>query len=437
MLQKEIYVKYLYYWLLPLIVFFQFCASGTKNTLSETESIQRSEVCLADNNHTYEIYLPQGKKECKEVPLLLIIDPKGSGKFALKPFIPIADKFKVALVSSNLIKNNFSGFPAAINLLLEDVANKYSIGEELFIAGFSGGARMALTYSQYYPSNGVILAGALAPPELLATVKCPVYALSGMADFNFIEAAQYLYRPDQAPSNLLMEFIDDSHQWPKTEELQNALGYMYLDQTTVRDECHDYEDIINDYLNHQVNRLQNLLKDKDYIAVYLLSQNLAHSSLFHSNPKLLSFYQSANYDADLNNQMNDLKESIRFELESRQTYYEALYSQSKNWWIAEIDKLNLRIGSSSEEFEKLALQRIKAFLGITCYSLTSNALSSNDFEHAERLLQIYAHLEPKNPDMLYFSAVYAKNTGNIENSRSQMRKAIDAGFSDRSLIDNF
>ena len=131
-----------------------------------------------------------------------------------------------------------------------------------------------------------------------------------------------------------------------------------------------------------------------------------------------------------------LKESIRFELQTRETYYKQLAVKDSIWWKHEINTLNDQIKKSKSPYSALAYQRIKAFLGIMCYSLTDNALQHHDLPTASRLLPVYAYLEPHNPDMFYFRALYSKTTGNNVNEiKYYLQKAIDAGFSDQEKIE--
>ena len=86
-------------------------------------------------------------------------------------------QYPAVLIASNLVKNGFDGYDGAIQTLIDDVHQKYPVGEVVFITGFSGGARMALGYALVHPVNGLILCGALANADQLNAVHCP--------DFNF------------------------------------------------------------------------------------------------------------------------------------------------------------------------------------------------------------------------------------------------------------
>jgi hypothetical protein len=418
-----------------LSVFFLSC-NPRNSQIESDQAVSVSAYCLSNPEHSYELYIPSGSRKCKKLPFLIILDPHGKGKSALELFIPAAEKYKFILAASNLIKNNLPDFVPRIQELREDITNKYPVNDQLVIAGFSGGARMAMNYAQFHQVEGVITCGALASPEQISAIGSTVYAISGMADFNFIESAQYLFRPDNAPKNLRIEFTRDLHQWPDSLQLSRLVGYIFFENSFETQKCLDFKSLMNHFLKDEEKKSRDLLESGDYISAYLEINNLAYVDIFHNSPEFIKLYNSSNYANKLNEQLNMLKESIRFELQTRETYYKQLAVKDSIWWKHEINTLNDQIKKSKSPYSALAYQRIKAFLGIMCYSLTDNALQHHDLPTASRLLPVYAYLEPHNPDMFYFRALYSKTTGNNVNEiKYYLQKAIDAGFSDQEKIE--
>jgi hypothetical protein len=161
-------------------------------------------------------------------------------------------------------------------------------------------------------------------------------------------------------------------------------------------------------------------------------------TLLHSEASVNPFQpvlHSIEYSEDFNNELNHLRESIRFELEVRDVYMQALLAEDLAWWKTEISSLNQNIAKEKDRFKNLALKRIKAFVGIMCYTVTNKTLQSNDLKNAEKILSVYKLIEPGNPDMFYFYAVYYSEIGKMYDARSCLQKAIQAGFSNQELID--
>ncbi len=157
------------------------CSSAGKSNETEKVSgqavqvIEKTDSCKLDPKNTYEVYIPKRSASVEKLPLLVIIDAHGSGKFALDKFKQGANQYPAILVSSNLVKNGFEGFEGAIRTLIEDVRQKYPAGETVFMTGFSGGARMALGYGLVHQLSGLILCGALANAGQINALRCPVF----------------------------------------------------------------------------------------------------------------------------------------------------------------------------------------------------------------------------------------------------------------------
>ena len=137
-------------------------------------AVERTDTCLSNPAHSYQVFVPSHEKSDQQLPLLVAIDPHGSGQTAMEHLKEAASKYKVLLVASNLIQNNDPHYLQELDELIDDVKKRYPIGDRLFLAGFSGGARMSLGYAFNHAVAGVIACGAFARPQQLSAIKCPV-----------------------------------------------------------------------------------------------------------------------------------------------------------------------------------------------------------------------------------------------------------------------
>jgi hypothetical protein len=412
-----------------------FSCSQEGNFLDTNESFYRQDTCTENTGHTYELYIPGNARACSQLPLIIILDPHGNGKSAIERFIPASENYKCMLAASNYVKNNFNGYLDEISLLLNDIQEKYPTNGKIFVAGFSGGARMALSFGQRNIVNGVIACGALATRNQIITIRAPVYAMTGMQDFNFIETAQYIFQPENAPGNLNIELTDELHEWPSPNELNNAVAYMILSDDVGNRKCMNVQKVTHELTEKRKKEIENLKKKGNFLSAMLITKNMAH---LH-NEEIVNHFQpmlnSLEFSPELNEELNRLRESIRFELSVREAYMNALLTENLPWWKNEINSLNSNIKKDRDHFRNLAYKRIKAFLGIMCYTVTGKTIRSGDMKNAEKLLAVYRFLEPTNPDMFYFHALYFKKKGNLNTAGEFLQKAIDAGFSDRELIE--
>ncbi len=430
---SELSVLRIFSW--PLLFALALSCSRNENSIDTNERIKLQDTCNKNSNHSYELYIPSNAKDCSQLPLLVILDPHGHGKSAIENFIPAAERYKCMLVASNLVKNNSPDYQTEIDILIKDVRIKYPSNNIVYIAGFSGGARMALSFAQYHDVDGIIACGALVSANQIESINTTVFALTGMQDFNFIETAQYFFRSENTPENLRIELTDEMHEWPSEHELSNSIAYLILAENTKKIKCLDIGKTREQFGDSQKSRIDTLKKAGNYLSASLIAQNMIHLNDGESANQFQSIRNSLVYSEELNDELGRLRESIRFELTVRDTYLKALLSEDYAWWINEISSLNKKIRQDTDHYRNLAYKRIKAFLGIMCYTLTNKALQSGDTKSTGRLLSVYALVEPDNPDMFFFYAVYSKQTGRTEEVKIFLQKAIDAGFSDQLLLE--
>ena len=215
------------------MVFGLASCSGASKTIESLKTIEKTDYCTADSKNTYEVFIPQRNDTTEKLPILIIIDAHGGGKFALDKFKQSAKKYHTILIASDYIKNGFVNYESAIQTLIEDVQQKYPVGKTIFMTGFSGGARMVLGYAQNHSVNGIISCGALANADQLKAINCPIISISGMDDFNFIETAQFMFQEQLIPANLKIELTNASHSWPDSIMLTNAVGFLrFASKTT-------------------------------------------------------------------------------------------------------------------------------------------------------------------------------------------------------------
>lgn len=407
--------------------------SGAGKSTGTVKAVQKTDSCKLDSKNTYEVYIHKRGNANEKLPLLVIIDSHGSGKFALAKFKQAANQFPAILIASNLVKNGFEGYEEAIHTLIEDVHQKYPAGETVFIAGFSGGARMALGYALAHHQNGLILCGALASPDQIKALQCPVISISGMDDFNFMETAQYLFQEQSTPDNLKIELTNASHSWPDSPMLANALGFLRLSCQSA-DITSLPKSLLNIYCEKQQSRIDSLSKQGDFLKAELVARNMSSTAPFNSDLAFASTCNGLKTNPEYISQLNRLEKCLNFEISVRQPYLEAFQTKDTLWWKKEIRTSEEKIKTEQDSYMRDTYRRIKGFWGIACYSLCKQAIKEQNPESLNKILSIYRMLEPENPDMFYFSSFPSLWKGNNEMTLSLLKKAIKAGFADKSQL---
>jgi len=389
--------------------------------------INKADKCQNHPAHTYQVFVPSVDNSCKKLPLMVVIDPHGDGKLGIKQFKKAAQTYSVVLIASNQIKNNVTGYLQLLDELIADAKSKYPVGNTLYLCGFSGGARMSLDYAISHKINGVIACGALADPEEIKAISCPIIAIIGMDDFNFIEAAQYIIKPADIPQNLSIVTNTASHAWPESGLLAQATGYLRL-SSDVNEPCLDTRTLLKTYVSKQTSQLNQLLQSKDELSAMLLARNLSISKTFETAGSFSSRYEKLVRQTSFIKQRDNLVASLKFELSMRDLYYKALREKDSIWWKDEVLTLNMKVNKENGRQRNLVFHRIKGFLGVACYSICSRAANLKEAHTLERIIPVYRLLEPDNPDQFYYSAVLAHLRKNLPGEKYYLEKAKEKGY---------
>ncbi|MBB3185909.1 alpha/beta hydrolase [Microbacter margulisiae] len=407
--------------------------NGAGKSAKAATVVDKTDSCRADAKNKYEVYIPQRNSAGEKLPLLVILDAHGEGRFALNKFIPAANEYHLILVASDRVKNDLAGYDEAIQTMVDDVRQKYPAGKEIFLSGFSGGARMALGYALAHPVNGLILCGALASPDQISALRCPVISISGMDDFNFVETAQYLFQAQNMPANLKIELTHASHDWPDSLLLANEVGFLRLSCQAADLPAPDRVQL-EAYCQKQQARMDTLAGQDDFLRAALIAHNMASTKVFDDVISFDAAYNRLISNVGYKSQLGRLRQCLANEMNLRQPYIDAFITKDKPWWQTQISTLNQQIKTERDAYTRDMYLRIKAFLGIACYSLGKQAIVQHDAVALARILTVYRMLEPENPDMFYYTAFIPYWKGDNAATVRMLKKALQAGYSDMNQL---
>jgi hypothetical protein len=383
-------------WLMLLLFTCQpVLGQGQETPKPKTAVIDKTETCRSNPKHTYQVFVPSVEQGDNQLSMLVLIDPHGDGKLAVNGFKDVAQKYQTVVIGSNLIKNNDPNFIKELEELIADVKNRYPVGNILFVGGFSGGARMGLAYATGHPVKGVLACGALAQKEEINSISCKIMCLIGMEDFNFIEAAPFVLDPLSMPSNLAIEITKTSHDWQKKEQLAEAFRYLLLlvMPPGIPAEKKKY---IKDFVAEQKQRIETAEKAGEHLQACLISKNMMGNPYFERETNFMDLTDELAEKTGFRNQAAELNKNFQFEAKLRDAYLNALVKNDSAWWNNEIKTLNSKIAEEKNEFSLQTYKRIKGFLGIACYSLSSRFAEEKDAPKLEQVLVVYRMVEPSN-----------------------------------------
>lgn len=352
-------------------------------------------------DHQYHVIWPDQMNSGHKFPLVIAIDPHGDGFSAMQKFRDALKDLPVVIAGSDKLRNNYGQFEASLNNLYNDLLEKYPVDpQKVIVAGFSGGARMALYYGLRHPVHGIIMFGA-GPGRLPADFKkLPVYAVSGTRDFNFIEQYRPLFSGDGSPPYYVNDYFRGIHEWPPERFIREAVVYC------LRAETETYKVLSHRLSDDFLQEYDSLLNTNDLL--------FAGKAL----EKAWNFAAGTRRQKELTEKINAFKQSpdwlttqktietfLQSEGKMKRSYAEKLVDPDTVWWSSELDSLINRIDKSRDPVEQDYYYRLKGFLGIYLYSQINGLLQErNSSDVMDRLLTIYEHVEPDSEDLIYFKS---------------------------------
>jgi len=377
--------------------------SGCNNTGSQEHPVQYMipvvDSCDAEPDHLYAISLPDHITARQRLPLILLIDPHGDGKLAVDKFTAALTDIPAVIAGSDKIRNNDPGFMSSMEHLAGDVQTKYPVDpDQVIVAGFSGGARMAYYFGMNHNVLGIIMYGAGPDRSARDAGTRKMYLVSGTRDFNFME--QYLppFQGLYEPRNYLPDFFRGGHEWPPAEYIYESVAYVLKDEA-------DFPAFIPLQISERMLTAYDSLKESNQL--FFAAKALEKAWVFTADPKQKS--RLARQINEFNGmsgwiQYNrNFESSLQQELRLKQTYVDKLADADTTWWKNEIQGLNNRIQSTSDPETEDLLYRLKGFIGIILYSQINSLLQNERPSPAlDRLLTIYELAEPESEDLARF-----------------------------------
>jgi predicted esterase len=193
--------------------------------------------CANDSSSRYSLYLPQQYLPGKKYELLIFLDPSARGDMPVQKYRTMADEAGVVLAGSLDSKNfDLSSAEKSIPSIIADIQQRISSdASAIWLAGFSGGSRMASVYAVMYPGiTGVIGCGAGFAQDApgaddefyTSTKKIPYAGIVGDRDMNFEEMIGVSELLTSHKKDNLLLLFDGEHEWPPANRVGVAVQWL-------------------------------------------------------------------------------------------------------------------------------------------------------------------------------------------------------------------
>lgn len=398
-------------------------------------------TCKADSTQSYALYLPSNYSPEKKYPVVYLLDPHAKGALAVSKYKALADKYNYILAGSNNSKNGNSWEETQYitSKLFADVSTRLSINtSRVYLAGFSGGARIANTITMLNGAiNSAICCGASAPlmnPTNVRSDYC-ILGIAGNSDFNYVEMKRY-HMVDIAGHNLkhfLMTF-DGKHEWPDENTMDKAFWWLELNDMR-KNNIPKNDSLIAQHLSPLLNQLNDDIKTNKKAEAYFLCKEIINFYEGVSDIQVVyDRYAYLHTTPEINQALKQQERNWKEEDALKQYYLKAFQTQNIQWWKNDITSLNKKIKTEKDNEKILMYKRVLGFLSLASYMQTSNALKQKALPAADFFSTLYLIVDPQNGDAHYFSANVKILQDNTKQALQSLSDAVKYGFSDKDLL---
>jgi len=408
------------------------------NTLAKGK-VTDTIICSAQKEQSYALYLPSYYTSAKAYPCIFFFDAHARGPLPLKMYKDLAEKYGFILIGSNVSKNGMSPQQAVdvANTMITDACARINIdAKRMYVAGFSGGARVAGTVAVQNNNIAGVIACAAGLPNTAQPLqsKFNYFGMVGVYDFNLTELQHQDQTLEQNGFTHQLLTFQGKHAWPPAADFEMAI--LWLQANAMKENLQPKNDSLLSALNTNYSgQISMAVASKDFIkeqqllagAIKVLN-GLSDVSAYQK--QLTELLNANNYKAAVEQQT----QLQQLELSSQQSFAQEFTQHDDKWWAQQINSLRHSVKTAKTQYEAQMYQRLINFLGLLCYLNTDHALNTGDLTNAGVYLKVFKLADPQNPDCYYLSAIYYMRENDRQQAIAALKDAAKLGYSDVALL---
>lgn len=387
------------------------------------------EAITGKGAESYAYYLPKSADLQSPCRVVIFLDAHARGMDPVKMYKPIAEEFGWLLVGSNVSQNGQQPAQslAIYDGLLHEIATKFKIDEQhLTLAGFSGGARVAALIAQSRP--GIVqVVGCSAGYQPRQGDAFGYFGIAGLEDFNYWEMYDLEAALQASPQPHAFQFFPGGHAWPPLNVMQNAIEFSFFkwaakpaaDSTRAQLRMKSFDN----ELKAAQDNFDPYWQVRAYDAVIgSMGAFVDLAPLQAGRAKVLASPQFARAKAKLDANRD-------MEMVMRNTYVQQLGTKGVEDWrrLASDLRSGKLTTAGADHFTDL---RILNFISLNTYFQVDGAYKAGDLGAMEHFLQIYAFVDPTNPEHEYLTAVLRMRQNRPVDAIAALQAARVIGFKD-------
>jgi poly(3-hydroxybutyrate) depolymerase len=406
-------------------------------------------TCRANANQSYALFLPSNYTADKTWPIIYCFDPDARGRLPLERFKAAAEKYGVIVAGSNNSRNGTSGVAVAVNEMMRDTRERLAIDhQQIYTAGFSGGGRVASAVALSPGTNvaGVIACGGGFPSNVAPSksVTFALFATAGTEDFNFPEMRRLASDFERLGLTGRLATFEGGHDWLTSTLADEALAWLKLQAIKTSRRAPD-EPFITALFDQSSSRIRAAEAAGHPYDAYRGLMNLADD--FKGLRDVAEFEKGAaalkgarevrqamkQEDEQEREQQVRVKELFMLRGAMKDNDERPLAQADLQKKLIELKKKKDALPASSE---RIVARRVLDQFFVHLSEEAEALISRKRYGAAVENLTVLTLIAPDNPRLLYnLACAYALNR---DRSRAleALRRAIDKGFNDASVIEH-
>jgi len=334
-------------------------------------------------NETFALYIPTSYEPSQASPVLFIFEPAGRGRLGVETFIEASETYGHILVCSNNSRNGpyERNFNIAANLF-DHVFSRFKINEDqMYLAGFSGGSRLAWAIASAAENiAGVIACGAglsESASPILIKQEFSYAGICGDRDMNYKEMLDVkVYMGKSGQEHTLITF-EGGHSWPPPEEIIKAFDWLAIQALLKGKEVIPKEKIHTAYLRNYASAAKLETEGHVLQAAENYDRVIGSYRSFYALDSVITSLEDLKKGSVFKHALKSRKEAVEKEKELTSSLYKRFSAEYNNpekfdlqWWKKKLTQLNDKYKDSTSEFQ-LMLERVQFYVYAMAYSRTN------------------------------------------------------------------
>lgn len=410
--------------------FFCGALAGMAAELPRGRVLEKVE-CAADSKQSYALYVPTKFNPKVRWPVLFCFDPGARGRVPVERFAAAAEKFGYIVAGSNNSRNGpWPANVAAIDAMIRDVDGFFPLDQKrVYVAGLSGGARVACQVAMNGLAQGVVACSAAFPDGTTPDkVSFAVFGTAGVTDFNYLELRRVDRELDERRVMHRVVIHDGGHEWLSSELAVQALAWFDL----------------------QAMRAGTLPRDPARIeAEFALRRDGAPAApapaRFAALKSLAADFKGLTDTAVLEKEVTqlaasrDVRNAIKADRAAErreETLVTDLLTSVRDGFASDVKKTaaQLRTKAEGSSPEREMAGRVLQAVYTNCSENVRDMLRSGEYAPAEPVLEMMILLRPERPQPYFDLARCRARRGDKKRALVALEQAVAAGLGERARV---